>query len=91
MAYEVSQRRACRTLRFPRATHRYQSVRDDRAELRIRLRDLAASRVHYGYKRLHILLMREGWTVNHKLVVSVRRTHGWFWPGTGGRQETSVL
>ena len=68
MAYEVSQRRACRTLGFPRATHRYQSVRDDRAELRIRLRDLAASRVHYGYKRLHILLMREGWTVNHKLV-----------------------
>lgn len=68
MAYEVSQRRACRTLGFPRATHRYQSVRDDRAELRIRLRDLAASRVHYGYKRLHILLMREGWQVNHKLV-----------------------
>jgi putative transposase len=71
MAYEVSERRACRTLGFPRATHRYESVRDDRAELRIRLRDLAATRVHYGYKRLHILLMREGWQVNHKLVYRI--------------------
>jgi hypothetical protein len=41
VAYEVSERRACRALDFPRAGHRYQSVRDDRAKLRIRLRDLA--------------------------------------------------
>jgi putative transposase len=53
---------------FPRASHRYVSIRDERAELRIRLRDLAASRVRYGYRRLHILLKREGWQVNHKLV-----------------------
>lgn len=53
---------------FPRASHRYQSVRDERAELRIRLRDLAASRVRYGNRRLHGLLKREGWFVNHKLV-----------------------
>ena len=53
---------------FPRASHRYVSVRDERAELRIRLRDLAASRVRYGYRRLHVLLKREGWQVNHKLV-----------------------
>ena len=38
------------------------------AEIRIRLRDLATSRVRYGYRRLHILLQREGWRVNHKLV-----------------------
>lgn len=68
VGYEVSERRACRALGFPRASHRYQSVRDDRAELRIRLRDLAATRVRYGYKRLHVLLRREGWEVNHKLV-----------------------
>ena len=53
---------------FPRGSHRYVSVRDERAELRIRLRDLAASRVRYGYRRLHVLLKREGWQVNHKLV-----------------------
>ena len=68
MAYEVSERRACRTLGFSRASHRYQSVRQDRAELRIRLRDLAAVRVRYGYRRLHVLLRREGYVVNHKLV-----------------------
>jgi putative transposase len=55
-------------LGFPRASLRYQSVRDDRAELRIRLRDLAAVRVRYGYRRLHLLLRREGYLVNHKLV-----------------------
>lgn len=68
MNYELSERRVCRVLGFPRATHRYQSTRDERADLRIRLRDLAATRVHYGYRRLHILLEREGWQVNHKLV-----------------------
>ncbi len=67
-AYQVSERRACRVIGVSRATHRYQSCRDQRAELRIRLRDLAASRVRYGYRRLHVLLQRAGWQVNHKLV-----------------------
>src|SRR5262249_7945135 len=68
MAYQVSERRACAGLRFPRSSHRYASVRAERAELRIRLRDLAAVRVRYGYRRLHVLLRREGWPVNHQLV-----------------------
>lgn len=68
MAYEVSERRACRALDFPRASHRYQSVRDDQAELRIRLRDLASGRPRYGYRRLHVLLRREGRMVNAKCV-----------------------
>ena len=66
--YGVSERRACGVIGQPRNTQRYQSIRDDRAELRIRLRDLARTRVRYGYRRLHILLKREGWQVNHKLV-----------------------
>ena len=68
VAYEVSERRACSALGFPRSSQRYQSVRNDRAELRIRLRDLAAVRVSYGYRRLHLLLRREGYLVNAKLV-----------------------
>ena len=68
VAYEVSERRACRAIGAARSTHRYRSCRNQRAELRIRLRDLAASRVRYGYRRLHLLLQREGWKVNHKLV-----------------------
>jgi putative transposase len=68
VAYQVSERRACRTLNYPRASHRYQSVRDDRAELRIQLRDLASGRPRYGYRRLHVLLRRKGYRVNAKLV-----------------------
>lgn len=75
-AYQVSERRACLVLGFSRSTHRYQSVRNEWAELRIRLRDLANSRVHYGYRRLHILLEREGWKVNHKLVYRLYKEEG---------------
>jgi putative transposase len=67
-SYAVSERRACGVLLAARATVRYQSVANDRADLRIRLRDLAAARVRYGYRRLHVLLKREGYSANHKLV-----------------------
>jgi putative transposase len=58
----------CRVLGFSRTTNRYRSRRNPRAELRVRLRDLAASRVQFGYPRLWVLLRREGWLVNKKLV-----------------------
>ena len=59
MCYEVSERRVCGVLGLWRDTCRYQSVANEQAALRIRLRDLAYSRVSYGYRRLHILLQRE--------------------------------
>jgi len=71
--HHVSQRRACNALVFPRAVIRYQSVKDPDLALRLRLRDLAACRVGYGYRRLHILLAREGWRVNHKKVFRLYR------------------
>ena len=75
-AYEVSQRRACRATGFDRGSHRYQSRRDPQTELRVRLKDLAASRVRYGYRRLHILLKREGWQINHKRIHRLYREEG---------------
>jgi putative transposase len=48
-------------------------VADEQAALRIRLRDLARARVSYGYRRLHVLLQREGWRVNHKRVYRLYR------------------
>ncbi|MDP9368575.1 MAG: IS3 family transposase [Chloroflexota bacterium] len=42
----------------------------------MRLRDLAAARVRYGYRRLHVLLQREGWRVNHKRVYRLYREEG---------------
>ena len=68
VSYQVSERRACKALAFPRSTVRYLSVAEPQEHLRMRLRDLAMSRVGYGYRRLHILLQREGWNVNHKRV-----------------------
>ncbi len=44
--------------------------------MRLRLRDLAAARVRYGYRRLHVLLRREGWLVNHKRVYRLYRAEG---------------
>lgn len=60
--------RACEVLTLPRASHRYRSVADEQAALRMRIRDFAQSRVSYDYRRLHILLQRESWEVNHKRV-----------------------
>jgi len=65
-AYGVSQRRACRTIGADRAAIRYCSRRGDDGALRARLRELAATRRRFGYRRLHILLRREGAQVNHK-------------------------
>lgn len=42
----------------------------------MRLRDLAATRVRYGYRRLHVLLRREGWPINHKRVLRLYRDEG---------------
>ena len=47
---------------------KYKSRKDPQHALRIRLRDLAESRVRYGYRRLHVLLRREGWMINLKRV-----------------------
>lgn len=76
MCYEISERRACGVLGLWRDTCRYKSVADEQAVLRIRLRDLAYSRVSYGYRRLHILLQREGWAVNHKRVYRLYKQEG---------------
>lgn len=66
VSYEVSQRRACRTIGADRTSMRYRSIRPDDAVLRGRLRELASQRRRFGYRRLLIMLRREGTHVNHK-------------------------
>ena len=66
--YKISERRACKILGFARTVFRYKSIRPSQTALRKRIRELAESRVRYGYKRIHILLKREGYQVNHKRV-----------------------
>jgi len=74
--FEVSERRACRTIAFQRATLRYRSRLDPRTALRIRMRDIAYSRVRYGYRRLRVLLLREGWQISKKVVYRLYREEG---------------
>jgi len=68
LAYDVSERRACRAIHFQRSSHRYQSIKSPQTPLRMRIRELAETRICYGYKRITVLLRREGWQVNHKRV-----------------------
>ena len=75
-AYGVSQRRACKLLRHPRATHRYESVKDDQAVLRSRINEIAGVHVTWGYQRIWIRLRREGWAVNRKRVYRLYREEG---------------
>src|SRR5450631_3860285 len=81
---ELSQRRACGLIDLYRATCRYQKQRSEDQPLRMRLRELAEERRRFGYRRLQVLLEREGWQVNHKRVyrlyveekLSLRRKRG---------------
>lgn len=61
-----SQRKACELVGIAPRVYRYQSIRGDDADLRERLVELSAERRRFGYRRLHILLRREGWEVNWK-------------------------
>jgi len=67
-AYRLSQRRAARLIPVRLETMRYQHTRDRQDALRQRLRELAAVRVRFGYRRLTVLLKREGWPVNAKRI-----------------------
>lgn len=67
-SYRVSIRTACKALAMNRATYYYKPHGDDQALLRMKIRDYATSRVTYGYRRIHVLLQREGINVNHKRV-----------------------
>ncbi|QIQ87793.1 MAG: transposase [Erythrobacter sp.] len=62
----MSQRRACAVLGVDRTMVRYVSRRPDDAKARERIRELASQRRRFGYRRLHWLLCREGWTMNHE-------------------------
>ena len=66
VTYEVSERRACATIGADRKSVRYRNHRPDDAALRTRLRELASIRRRFGYRRLLVLLRREGIVMNHK-------------------------
>ena len=87
VAFEVSERRACSALGVDRTSVRYRSRRPDDATLRIRLRELAVQRRRFGYRRLHILMIREGLTMNHKKLRRLYREEGLQVRRRGGRKR----
>lgn len=75
-AHGLSERRACFLIGLARTSCRYRKPPGDEAKLRERLRELAAERRRFGYRRLTVLLQREGWEINHKRVYRVYRAEG---------------
>jgi putative transposase len=67
--WRVSIRRACTVLELDTSTYHYRPRRRDQAPLAARIKAICETRVRYGYRRVQVLLRREGWAVNHK------RTH----------------
>jgi putative transposase len=76
VGFRVSERRACHVIPGQRSSDRYRSIARDQTALRKRIRDLAAVRVRYGYRRLHVWLQREGWQVHHKRVYRLYQLEG---------------
>ena len=72
----MSERRACAVVGADRTSMRYRSCRADDGDLRSRLRELAQQRRRFGYRRLHILLRRDGITINRKKTQRLYREEG---------------
>lgn len=62
----VSQRRACEVLTVDRSSARYRSIRPDAATERAAMKAVAAERRRFGYRRIHIMLKRQGIVMNLK-------------------------
>jgi putative transposase len=82
-----SQRRACRLIGMDPKTYRYRSRRPDDLEVRARLKALAGERRRFGYRRLHILLRREGIVLNHKKLFRLYREERLTVRRRGGRKR----
>jgi putative transposase len=75
--FRVSERRACRTLGQARSSQRFVPVKALRdSDLVERLKELSKKHPRYGYRRIHALLVREGWRVNRKRVQRIWRGEG---------------
>lgn len=64
--WDVSIRRACRVLAVDTSTYHYKSRRRGQADLEHRIKEIAETRMRYGYRRVHVVLQREGWMTNIK-------------------------
>ena len=66
--WDISIRRACRVLEVGTSTYHYKPRRHVQAGIEARIKEICTTRVRYGYRRVHVVLRREGWAVNAKKV-----------------------
>ena len=74
--YRVSERRACATVVLHRSVYRYMDQATDDRAVRQRMKEIAETRVRYGFARIQILLRREGWRDNHKRTYRIYKEEG---------------
>lgn len=75
-SYRVSERHVCEVLEIGRTTYRYEGRKEQWIELRMRMREIAQTRVRYGYRMIRVLLNREGWKVGKDLVYRLYKEEG---------------
>lgn len=85
--HQVSQRRACSALDVDRSTVRYQSCRADDSELRDAIKRISKERHRFGYRRVHVMVRREGFEVNHKKLRRIYREERLQVRRRGGRKR----
>ena len=86
-AHGMSERRACKAIGCCRVTMRYQTTRADDAGIRQRMKAIAQERRRFGYRRLHVLLKREGYVINHKRLFRLYREEKLAVRRRGGRKR----
>jgi putative transposase len=74
--WAVSIRTASGAMGFDRSTFHYKSRRTDQAAVAKRIKEICETRVRYGYRRVHVLLDREGWGINIKKVYCIFKELG---------------
>jgi transposase InsO family protein len=74
--WKVSIRWSCQVLGAERSSYHYKGKRRSQAALEQRIKEIAEIRVRYGYRRIHVLLCREGWAVNQKRIYRLYKGFG---------------
>lgn len=74
--FGASQRQACRALKLSRTVYAYRSIARDASAITLRIKEITSTRVHYGYRRVQVMLRREGGQDNHKRVYRLYREQG---------------
>lgn len=76
MDWNVSIRRACAVFLVETSSYHYKARRPEQASIEQKIRDICQTRVRYGYRRVHVMLRRDGWHINQKKTRRIYRELG---------------